>query len=147
MAKAEHIRVRRYGGLYTHHGIDLGDGTVVHFSGEPTRLRHAEVRRDTLADFAQGEPVEVVLHGAEIRDPDDIVATALAHVGERGYCIWRRNCEHFATYCVTGRAESAQIRFVQKVGAVASVAAATTIVLGSALWRASRGRHKRSQRA
>ncbi|MFN3326267.1 MAG: lecithin retinol acyltransferase family protein [Bryobacteraceae bacterium] len=32
MARSDHIFCRRFG--YTHHGIDAGDGTVTHYTGE-----------------------------------------------------------------------------------------------------------------
>jgi hypothetical protein len=135
------------GGLYTHHGIDMGDGTIIHFSGEPTRLRHAEVRLDTLEDFAMGSPLEVISHEGVARSPEVIVATAREHLGERGYRLWQHNCEHFATYCVTGRAESAQVMIARKAGMALGLAAATTMVLGGALYHATRGRGKRGLRA
>jgi hypothetical protein len=32
MAKADHIHVHRLG--YAHRGIDMGDGTAIHYTGE-----------------------------------------------------------------------------------------------------------------
>lgn len=43
MTKADHIYVHRLG--YTHHGIDMGDGTVIHYTGEVGRKQAAAVRR------------------------------------------------------------------------------------------------------
>ena len=58
MARADHITVPRLGGLFVHHGIDCGDGTVIHFTGDdwadPRR-----VRRTTLQEFARGAEVGV----------------------------------------------------------------------------------------
>ena len=31
MAAADHLQVPRQHGLFKHHGIDLGDGTVAHY--------------------------------------------------------------------------------------------------------------------
>lgn len=62
MSKGDHIYSVRMGGLYAHHGIDCGDGTVVHFNG-PTWLE-ATVRRDSMEVFSKGGTVEV-------RDYDD----------------------------------------------------------------------------
>ena len=147
MARGDHIRVPRMGGLYTHHGIDMGDGTIVHFAGEPLQLGMAEVRRDTLEAFAQGAPLEIVRHSGEVRPPEETVETALRHVGARGYRLWRHNCEHFATYCVTGRSESAQVKLIRKVGTALGLTAATAIVLGGALYHVTRKGRGRRMRA
>lgn len=53
MARADHIRV--YRGGYYHHGIDLSDGTVIHFSGEPGMKKEAAVRRSSMAEFLDNE--------------------------------------------------------------------------------------------
>ena len=45
MSAGDHILVKRMGGAYQHHGIDMGDGTVIHFSGEPFHRAEAKVRR------------------------------------------------------------------------------------------------------
>jgi len=57
MGRADHIFVSRLGGLYTHHGIDLGDGYVVHYQGED--WRRSRVRRTTVDTFLEGGKLEV----------------------------------------------------------------------------------------
>jgi len=130
MARGDHLRVRRFKGAYHHHGIDLGDGTVVHFSGEPLRWRDARVVCDSLEDFCQGVRPETVSHEGDIRDIEDTIATAMAHVGQAGYQLWTNNCEHFARYCKTGRRESVQVRrFVRG----AALTGAAVMVIGVAV--------------
>ncbi|MEY4356610.1 MAG: hypothetical protein RLZZ89_1678, partial [Cyanobacteriota bacterium] len=51
MAAADHLEVPRRHGLFMHHGIDLGDGTVVHY------LEGKQILRSPLAEFSLGEPV------------------------------------------------------------------------------------------
>jgi hypothetical protein len=58
MARADHILVPRLGGLFVHHGIDCGDGTVIHFTGD-TWADPRRVRRTSLQDFARGGDVAV----------------------------------------------------------------------------------------
>jgi len=60
MARADHIRVLQP--LYYHHGIDCGNGTVIHYSGGVGRKVNACVRRSTLDEFAEGCPVEVMTY-------------------------------------------------------------------------------------
>ena len=54
MAAADHLQVPRQHGLYQHHGIDLGDGTVAHY------LEGRAILRSPLAEFSRDQPVRVV---------------------------------------------------------------------------------------
>lgn len=58
MARADHVTVSRLGGLFVHHGIDCGDGTVIHFTGR-TWSDPRRVRRTALQDFARDGTVTV----------------------------------------------------------------------------------------
>lgn len=104
MARGDHIYVRRWLG-YTHHGIELDDGTVVHRAGEPLRSQDVEVRVDTMERFARGGRVR-----HRCARLDDSADKALSRVGERGYNLFTRNCEHFATSCAYGEKRSNQVR-------------------------------------
>jgi hypothetical protein len=61
MARGGHIFVQRMGGLYSHHGIDCGDGSVIHYWGDDT-WRSRAVRSD-LARFAAEGSVETRSYG------------------------------------------------------------------------------------
>ena len=92
---------RRHG-LFNHHGIDLGDGTVAHY------LEGREILRSPLEDFSQGQPIRVVDHpGASA--PGLTLRRAMSRIGEQNYNLLFNNCEHFATWCKTGRHRSGQI--------------------------------------
>lgn len=58
MARGDHIYVNRYGGMYSHHGIDCGDGTVIHF-GAPNWLTERKISRVPMAKFARGDEIHV----------------------------------------------------------------------------------------
>lgn len=107
MARGEHIKVWR--SFYWHHGIDLGDGTVVHLSGEPGRRLDAAVRLNSLDDFLRGGEQRVVQHRESLA-PEETIERALSCLGQVGYSIIWRNCEHFARWCAVDRHESAQVR-------------------------------------
>lgn len=105
--RVPHIKVWR--SFYWHHGIDLGDGTVIHFTGEPGRRLDAAVRRTSREAFLRGGELHVVRH----RDPlpvDEVVARASGCLGRTGYSVIWTNCEHFARWCAVGRHESRQVR-------------------------------------
>ncbi|MBI1318366.1 MAG: hypothetical protein GC168_05360 [Candidatus Hydrogenedens sp.] len=136
MARGDHIKVARLGGLYYHHGIDMGDGTVVHFSGEPLRLADAKVERDSLELFSGGYPVQTVAYGGRVAEPETIVETAQSYLGASGYKLWTNNCEHFACYCVTGEKKSDQVRRTLRAAAgIAATAAAGVVLIAAARQR------------
>lgn len=104
----DHIRVFR--GFYWHHGVFVGDGRVVHYSGEPARKRHAAIRLDCLGSFLQGGVAEVVTYAPRVSHaPSDVVRRARARVGEAGYNLMFNNCEHFARWCKLGERRSEQV--------------------------------------
>jgi len=47
-----HIKVRRLEGAYYHHGICVGDGQVIHFSGELACNKDATIGWDSLDTLA-----------------------------------------------------------------------------------------------
>jgi hypothetical protein len=133
MARADHIRVRFcWKGLvpYWHHGIDMGDGTVIHFtSGLPLnasatdtsttatqaeaatdgeRLAEMKIRRTSMQEFHWGNKIEVVKHPSTL-DEDVVAQRAIESVGEQAYLLSHNNCEHFATWCKVGTARSWQV--------------------------------------
>jgi hypothetical protein len=115
---------------YMHHGIDVGDGTVVHARPDDFArpFGGGRVVRTSREEFARGSPIEVVTDPVAGFPPEVIVARALRHVGREGYCPVIDNCEHFAGWCATGRRSSGQIDILATrfSGAVARVASAAT---------------------
>ncbi|MBU6309887.1 MAG: lecithin retinol acyltransferase family protein [Planctomycetes bacterium] len=112
---------------YLHHGVDLGDGTVVH--ARPHDFRNpfggGRVVRTTLTEFAEGRGVRLRNEPPAAFSPDVIAERALAHVGRDGYDPVIDNCEHFATWCATGSRTSRQVDIVMgRVAAGVSRAAA-----------------------
>ncbi|MBI2424891.1 MAG: lecithin retinol acyltransferase family protein [Candidatus Hydrogenedentes bacterium] len=137
MALGDHIRVRRARGLYWHHGIDAGDGNVIHFSGEPFRMQNAVLCEVPMEAFLQGGVAHVVRHDEEPNTPEQVVAIARSHLGSTGYDLMLNNCEHFACYCKTGKLVSRQVaRAVATAGvAMAGIALSGGLVLARAYLR------------
>ena len=106
MARGDHVYVRR-GRRYTHHGIDCGDGSVIHYAGPRGSVRR--VARSPIEEFAAGS--EVLVRAYETRlSADEAIANAESRLGSSGYHLVRNNCEHFATWASTGAARSGQVR-------------------------------------
>ena len=107
--KSGHIHIKVWRSFYWHHGIDVGDGDVIHFSGEPGRRLDAAVRRTSLAGFLRGGELRVVRHRSPL-PAEQVRARAARCIGNTGYSLLWRNCEHFARWCAVGRFESPQVR-------------------------------------
>ena len=92
-------------GVYQHHGIDCGDRTVIHYS---KAQEVATVLRTPYASFSWGKPVFPV-HHETCFVVDAVIERAVSRLGEQRYDLFLNNCEHFATWCKTGRSESKQL--------------------------------------
>jgi len=102
LATADHLQVPRRHGLFNHHGIDLGDGTVAHY------LEGRKILRSPVSEFSQGEVVSVMDH-ADASPAGVTLRRAMSRLGEQNYNLLFNNCEHFATWCKTGRHRSEQV--------------------------------------
>ncbi|ABB25034.1 conserved hypothetical protein [Synechococcus sp. CC9902] len=102
MSTADHLQVPRRHGLFNHHGIDLGDGTVAHY------LEGREILRSPVSEFSQGEVVSVMEH-TNASPTGVTLRRAMSRLGEQNYNLLFNNCEHFATWCKTGRHRSEQV--------------------------------------
>lgn len=108
MARGDQIYVMRplagMDGVYEHHGIDCGDGTVIHYyKGD-----EAVISRTSYESFAKGSPVYTKKQPVSFI-PDVVIQRAESRLGERQYNLLSNNCEHFATWCKTGRNDSQQL--------------------------------------
>lgn len=132
MARGDHIYIHcSVNGIpFQHHGIDMGDGTVIHLapkSGSRIALRDPSdefaVRRTSMEEFGRGAKIESLNH-TEQRSADEIADAAESMLGQTGYSLLDGNCEHFATLCATGVGRSQQIELGEAtVTAFASMAA------------------------
>lgn len=139
MARGDRLGVERTfaGGLvaYLHLGIDLGDGTVVHARPDDFRkpFGGGRVVRTSFEEFADGRPVAIVTDPPSVLAAEGIAERALEAVGCDGYCPVVANCEHFATWCATGRRRSRQVE------AAVAVAAAVVLWAGGTVARVALG--------
>lgn len=108
MARGDQIYAMRelinISGMYEHHGIDCGDGSVIHY-----RKPSETIERTSLQIFSQGQKIYVKPYAIRYI-ADTTIYRAESRLGEREYNLLFNNCEHFATWCVTGISDSKQIR-------------------------------------
>jgi hypothetical protein len=94
--------------LYSHHGIYVGNGSVIHYGGLARGLHRGPVEEVSLADFARGRNIRV-RHDLPFFDRREVVARARSRLGERSYRILTNNCEHFCARALQGESRSRQV--------------------------------------
>ncbi|MGB3532142.1 MAG: lecithin retinol acyltransferase family protein [Microcoleaceae cyanobacterium] len=105
MAKGDHIY---RAGHIDHHGIDCGDGTVIHYSGKGGTGR---IERISKTQFARGKQIKVKKYSRKYA-PSEIVNRAerrLKKSHREEYNVFFNNCEHFAYDCTNGQSDSPQV--------------------------------------
>lgn len=110
MAKGDQIYVWRefakLSGVYEHHGIDCGDGNVIHYR-KPSEI----IEKTSFDTFSKGNKVYICQYPLGFCFVSDVVVNrAESRLGENKYNLLFNNCEHFATWCKTGISDSKQIR-------------------------------------
>ncbi len=117
MAAADHLKVPRQHGLFDHHGIDLGDGTVAHY------LEGRKILRSPKEDFSLGLAMSLVEYPPGTCSPPGVtVRRAMGRMGEQNYNLLFNNCEHFAHWCKTGRHRSNQVEDWLHTGSLGALA-------------------------
>jgi hypothetical protein len=108
----DHVAVKRWKGIpYSHHGLLLGDGSVVHYTKGGHVKGHVQVTG--FRDFATPDDhvyrIEMATHRLRI-SPGFSCLMACRTVGLGKYFLPRRNCEHVVTWAHTGLDRSTQVR-------------------------------------
>lgn len=133
MARGDHFFVwRRYRGFpFQHHAIDVGDGTIIHFTdgsgevagpgGDSDQFR---IQRTSIDVATRGgrSKIHVIEHPQRL-SADAVVARAISQCGRGGYHLLFDNCEHFACWCVADRYESRQVSLAGKMLTTAAMKA------------------------
>lgn len=96
LSLGSHIATPR--GAYVHHGIDVGNGLVVHYGGPVPGLRAGPIEVVSIEQFTQGRLLHVVLASSPYFSGAEIVQRALSRVGEDRYHVLTNNCEHFCEW-------------------------------------------------
>ncbi len=117
----DHIWVRRKRLLYSHHGIYAGDGNVIHYSGEEKEKKDPLIKETDIEEFLKGGKMRRRDYKKRLL-PSETLDLAKRHLSKKRYSLPFNNCEHFTTYCVTGKKKSKQVRNV--IGGFAGIALA-----------------------
>lgn len=115
-----HLCSPRKGGAYTHHGIYVGGGQVIHHSGWSDERTEGKLEQVSLEEFRRGYDIAIVEHRGPKPHWSTVVSRAKRALKDPNAPEWQysaalRNCEHFATWCVTGQKHSTQVDRVIRI--------------------------------
>jgi hypothetical protein len=99
--------------IYSHHGIYIGNGKVIHYSGLAEGLSFGRIEITTLDEFSGTTGYEIVKHENMKYSSNEIVNRAKSRLGEDAYHLITNNCEHFVNWCIEGNHDSEQA-FISK---------------------------------
>lgn len=97
---------------FNHHGIYIGGGRVVHYSGMartlsrkdifklPGLIRYGCVVKTSLKRFCDGHGFRVLEHPHAKFTGEAAVERAKKRLYERSYYLYSNNCEHFVNWCI-----------------------------------------------
>lgn len=110
MAAGDHIYVKRFGGVYAHHGIDCGDGHVIHYTSDHWHAPR-RVQRTPLERFARGDEILVRDYSAffeKMHHPENLPRRMQAEFRRALATLLGRSVQHtvFAPDAVIARARN-----------------------------------------
>jgi hypothetical protein len=94
--------------LYSHHGIYVGGGRVIHYAGLANGLWRGPVEDVSLERFARGRGIRIRSEKPRF-DSRRVVERARSRLGERRYRLLTNNCEHFCAWVLRGESCSRQV--------------------------------------
>ena len=100
--------------FYTHHGIYVGNGRVIHYSGLAYGLRHGPVEDVSLERFGNGRRIRI-RHDAVRFDRREVLERARSRLGESHYRVLTNNCEHFCAWVLRDESQSNQVERLRSI--------------------------------
>lgn len=109
---ASHLVTPRLG--YSHHGIYVGEGQVIHYSGFGKEMRGGPIEQVSIEAFCDGRDYEIRYHNHVQFSPEQVVGRAKTKLAESEYNLIFNNCEHFAHWCINNLHVSNQVDQVSR---------------------------------
>ncbi|WP_088043628.1 lecithin retinol acyltransferase family protein [Bacillus sp. EAC] len=101
LSRGDHIVVRR--GVYTHHGIYLGDQKVIHYRNKGVKVEDIKVFKKYCRVFK----VLIRKENSPLLYPiETVINRAMERINENEYNLITNNCDHFANWCRNGSEKS-----------------------------------------
>lgn len=126
---------------FSHHGIYVGRGNVVHYNSAVRRLCRGPVEEVSLARFALRQPIWIRVHVSPRFDGAEVARRARSRIGEDRYRLLTNNCEHFCEWCLQDEQRSYQVEDVlnlpRRLTSVCGRAATALVPAGSGALKGS----------
>ena len=94
---------------YSHHGIYIGNGQVVHYSGFAHLFKKHPIEITSVKTFAQGKNIRIRHYHEPIYKDFQVVHRIKSRMHENRYDLIINNCEHLCTWAITGVQSSPQV--------------------------------------
>jgi Lecithin retinol acyltransferase len=96
---------------YTHHGIYIGAGEVIHYAGKSgdETATDCTIQTTSLENFCAGYGCKVRKHAHARYTGQKVVDRAKMRLDEDGYSLFGNNCEHFCNWAIDDVQESPQV--------------------------------------
>ena len=91
-----HLVVKHF--AYSHHGIYIGRGRVIHYSGFAHFFKKRPIETTTLAEFCHGKKIDVVHYQNSKYSGRKVVRRMRSRMKENLYHLIMNNCEHLCTF-------------------------------------------------
>lgn len=114
----DHLVTTRMG--YSHHGLYVGNGQVIHYAGFAAGFSKGAISLTSAEEFTQGHACYIKPHDSALYDAPSRVERAYSKLGEDEYNLFSNNCEHFVSWCFDGKKSSEQVQRAAKSTASAA---------------------------
>jgi hypothetical protein len=105
--KGKHLYIEK--GIYSHHGIGIENGYVIHYSGLANGIESGPICTVSIDTFSGGSEIKIKPHPSRKFTVDEAIERAKSRLYENAYSIWGNNCEHFVEWCIEGNHDSKQV--------------------------------------
>ncbi|WP_111860449.1 lecithin retinol acyltransferase family protein [Acinetobacter sp. CFCC 10889] len=102
-----HLIVKNFG--YSHHGIYVGKGRVIHYSGFAHFFKKRPIEITTLDKFARNKKIIIRLYDQPKFKSRHVVRRMRSRMHENNYHLIVNNCEHLCSWAITGVESSPQV--------------------------------------
>lgn len=102
-----HLIVKHLG--YSHHGIYVGKGRVIHYSGFAHLLKKHPIEITSLTKFSHGKKITIRHYDQPKYSGRHVVRRMRSRMHENNYHLIINNCEHLCTWAITGVESSPQV--------------------------------------
>jgi hypothetical protein len=102
-----HLIVKHFG--YSHHGIYVGKGRVIHYSGFAHLFKKHPIEITSLQKFAHGKKITIRHYSTPKYSGRAVVRRMRSRMHENNYHLIINNCEHLCSWAITGIESSPQV--------------------------------------